>query len=42
VVSAHLATLGGGIGEREVREVLAELEVGDRARRVLVFGSDGS
>jgi pyruvate-ferredoxin/flavodoxin oxidoreductase len=40
IVSAVFATLGDGVGEREVRDVVAELAAGDRARRLLVFGSD--
>jgi len=39
IVSAVFATLNGGVGEREVRAVLDELQSGDRARRLLVFGS---
>lgn len=41
IVSAVFATLDGAVGEREVREALAESAAGDRARRLLVFGSDG-
>lgn len=40
IVSAVFATLSGGIGEADVRAALAEFASGDRARRVLVFGSD--
>jgi pyruvate ferredoxin oxidoreductase alpha subunit len=40
VISVVSATLEGGVSERQVREVLDELAVGDRARRVMVFGSD--
>jgi pyruvate-ferredoxin/flavodoxin oxidoreductase len=40
IVSAVFATLDGGVGERDVRSILDELRNGDRARRVLVFGSD--
>ncbi|MFO0762987.1 MAG: transketolase [Byssovorax sp.] len=40
VVSAVCATLEGGVSEAQVREVLAELSAGDRARRVMVLGSD--
>ena len=41
IVSAVFATLDGGVGESDVRSILEELRNGDRARRVLVFGSDG-
>jgi pyruvate-ferredoxin/flavodoxin oxidoreductase len=41
IVSAVFATLDGPVGEREVGEALAEAGAGDRARRTLVFGSDG-
>jgi pyruvate-ferredoxin/flavodoxin oxidoreductase len=41
IVSAAFATLDGVVGEREVAGALAELGNGDRARRILVFGSDG-
>ena len=41
IVSAVFATLDGSIGEREVREALAESSAGDRAKRLMVFGSDG-
>lgn len=40
VISAVLATLEGGVSEKQVREILDELGAGDRARRVMVFGSD--
>jgi pyruvate ferredoxin oxidoreductase alpha subunit len=40
IVSAVFATLDGGVGERDVRAIVDELRNGDRARRVLVFGSD--
>jgi pyruvate-ferredoxin/flavodoxin oxidoreductase len=40
IVSAVFATLDGGVGEPDVRSILDELRNGDRARRVLVFGSD--
>jgi pyruvate-ferredoxin/flavodoxin oxidoreductase len=40
IVSAVFATLDGPVGEREVREALAETAAGDRARRVMVFGTD--
>lgn len=40
VVSAAFATIDGAIGEGHVREALAELAAGDRAKRLLVFGSD--
>ncbi len=40
IVSAVFATLDGGVGEVDVRAILDELRSGDRARRVLVFGSD--
>ena len=40
IVSAVFATLDGGVGEADVRTILDELRSRDRARRVLVFGSD--
>jgi len=40
IVSAVFATLDGGVSEADVRAILAELRSGDRARRVVVFGSD--
>jgi pyruvate-ferredoxin/flavodoxin oxidoreductase len=40
IVSAVFATLDGGVKERDVRAIVDELRSGDRARRVLVFGSD--
>jgi pyruvate-ferredoxin/flavodoxin oxidoreductase len=40
IVSAVFATLDGEVHERDVRTILEELGTGDRARRVLVFGSD--
>jgi pyruvate ferredoxin oxidoreductase alpha subunit len=40
IVSAVFATLDGGVRERDVRAIVDELRNGDRARRVLVFGSD--
>jgi pyruvate-ferredoxin/flavodoxin oxidoreductase len=40
IVSAVFATIDGSIGEADVRTALAESANGDRARRVLVFGSD--
>jgi pyruvate-ferredoxin/flavodoxin oxidoreductase len=39
IVSVAFATLAGGVSEREVREALGELAAGDRAKRLLVFGS---
>jgi pyruvate-ferredoxin/flavodoxin oxidoreductase len=41
IVSVVFATLADAVTEREVRQALDELLVGDRARRLLVFGSDG-
>ena len=41
VVSANFATIDGGVRESDVRAATSEIEAGDRARRVLVFGSDG-
>jgi hypothetical protein len=32
--------MDGAVHEREVRTILEELGTGDRARRLLVFGSD--
>ena len=40
IVSVVFATLAGAVTEGEVREALAELPAGDRARRLIVFGSD--
>ncbi len=40
IVSAVFATLDSGVKERDVRAIIDELRSGDRARRVLVFGSD--
>jgi pyruvate ferredoxin oxidoreductase alpha subunit len=40
IVSAVFATFDGAISEAQVREALAELAAGDRARRLIVFGSD--
>jgi pyruvate ferredoxin oxidoreductase alpha subunit len=40
IVSAVFATIESGVTEHEVREVVAELAAGDRARRLMVFGSD--
>src|SRR6185312_9928333 len=40
VVSVAFATVTGAVSEHEVREALGELHAGDRARRLLVFGSD--
>jgi pyruvate-ferredoxin/flavodoxin oxidoreductase len=42
IVSVVFATLAGAVTEGEVREALGELAAGDRARRLLVFGSDTS
>ena len=40
IVSVVFATLEGAVTEREVGEALVELAAGDRARRLIVFGSD--
>jgi pyruvate ferredoxin oxidoreductase alpha subunit len=40
IVSVVFATLDGAVTEGQVREALAELPAGDRARRLIVFGSD--
>jgi pyruvate-ferredoxin/flavodoxin oxidoreductase len=40
IVSAVFATLDGGVHEKDVQAILDELSTGDRARRLLVFGSD--
>jgi pyruvate-ferredoxin/flavodoxin oxidoreductase len=40
IVSVVFATIDGEVGEAEVRQALAELGNGDRARRLMVFGSD--
>ena len=40
IVSVVFATIAGAVGEREVCEALAELAAGDRAKRLLVFGSE--
>jgi pyruvate-ferredoxin/flavodoxin oxidoreductase len=42
IVSVVFATIEGAVAERDVREALAELAAGDRARRMIVFGSDAS
>ena len=34
------ATIDGAVTDREVREAVAELRAGDRARRLIVFGSE--
>lgn len=41
IISAAFATIDGTITEREVRLAIAEIASGERARRLLVFGSDG-
>jgi pyruvate-ferredoxin/flavodoxin oxidoreductase len=41
IVSVVFATLEGAVGEAQVREALAELGAGDRAKRLMVFGSEG-
>ncbi|AUX44104.1 uncharacterized protein SOCE26_055650 [Sorangium cellulosum] len=41
IISATFATIDGTITEREVRLSLAEIASGERARRHVVFGSDG-
>jgi pyruvate-ferredoxin/flavodoxin oxidoreductase len=41
IVSAVFATLPGAVRDEDVRAALDELAAGDRARRVIVFGSDG-
>jgi pyruvate-ferredoxin/flavodoxin oxidoreductase len=41
IISAAFATIDGVITERDVRLSLAEIASGERARRVVVFGSDG-
>lgn len=38
-VSATIATLDRPMGEQDIRSILAELEDGERARRVVVFGT---
>jgi pyruvate ferredoxin oxidoreductase alpha subunit len=40
IVSVVFATLDGTVTEEQVRLALAELGAGDRARRLIVFGSD--
>ncbi len=40
VVFATFVATAGAVTEREVREALGELPAGDRAKRLLVFGSD--
>ena len=42
VVSVVFATLDGSIREEDVTSALAEIGAGDRARRVIVFGSEAS
>ncbi|WP_434040718.1 MULTISPECIES: transketolase [Sorangium] len=41
ILSATFATIDGTITERDVRLSLAEIASGERARRHIVFGSDG-
>jgi pyruvate ferredoxin oxidoreductase alpha subunit len=41
IISATFATIDGTITERDVRLSLAEIASGERARRQVVFGSDG-
>ncbi|WP_437475609.1 transketolase [Sorangium sp. So ce1014] len=41
ILSATFATIDGTITERDVRLSLAEIASGERARRHMVFGSDG-
>jgi pyruvate-ferredoxin/flavodoxin oxidoreductase len=41
VISTTFATIDGAIAERDIRLSLAELASGERARRVVVLGSDG-
>jgi pyruvate-ferredoxin/flavodoxin oxidoreductase len=41
IISATFATIDGAIAERDVRLSLAEIATGERARRLIVFGSDG-
>ncbi|HTN90430.1 MAG TPA: transketolase, partial [Sorangium sp.] len=41
IISATFATIDGTITERDVRLSLAEIASGERARRHMVFGSDG-
>ncbi|MFT3769819.1 MAG: transketolase [Minicystis sp.] len=41
IVSVVFATLEGAVSEAQVREALAELGAGDRAKRLLVFGGGG-
>jgi pyruvate-ferredoxin/flavodoxin oxidoreductase len=41
IISATFATIDGTITERDVRLSLAEIASGERARRLVVFGSDG-
>ena len=41
ILSVVFATIDGAITERDIRLSLAEIASGERARRVVVFGSDG-
>lgn len=41
IVSAGFATIAGSIGESDIGAALAEMAIGDRARRLISFGSDG-
>lgn len=40
IISAAFATLEDGVRAQDVQAILDELATGDRARRVLIFGSD--
>jgi len=40
IVSVVFATVDGAVTERQVREALDELGAGDRARRLIVFGTE--
>ena len=42
IVSVVFATIDGAVSERDVRDAVGELGAGDRARRIIVFGSDAS
>jgi pyruvate ferredoxin oxidoreductase alpha subunit len=42
IVSAVFATIDGSVREEDVRASLAEFAVGERAKRVIVFGSDAA
>jgi pyruvate-ferredoxin/flavodoxin oxidoreductase len=42
IVSVVFATIEDAVSARDVREAVAELAAGDRAKRLIVFGSEGT